>query len=225
MAKFSVHVPDDLWDQVRAGARDRNTSQLVQQGLRKLVADEQGDPSYAGRPEGADERIHELERRLAAEARVDYERGYTIALDAASAMPLRVINDLVDAGFDLERWLGPWKRRWMYDLTEHSEPVPVEEVNRFLEEVSRGERSQEPPPHDESWRNDENWYWWLWKSAEALGTIADPIDRDEYSFTPTVARQRGFIDAMRDLWDALEHGRPRSDAGSDEPRGDGRRDA
>lgn len=47
---------------------------------------------------------------------------------------------------------------------------------------------------------------WLWDVARVLGTLADPIGFDEFSFTPTRALVRGFADGMRDVWAAVEHG-------------------
>ncbi|MGO9898134.1 MAG: hypothetical protein ACLP0J_00215 [Solirubrobacteraceae bacterium] len=207
MAKFSVHVPDDLWEEVRAISSDRNASQLVQQGLRRLVAQQQGEPSYVGQPEGAADRIQEIQARLAAEARDEYERGYRIALEVAAEIPLRLINHLVDANFDLRRWLDPYKRSWMSELHENSQPVPAEEVAQIFESLKTQAENPPPPPHDESRREDNEW-WWLWKAAEALGDIAAPIDDDRYLFHPTLVRQRGFIDAMRAVWLAVELGSP-----------------
>jgi hypothetical protein len=42
-------------------------------------------------------------------------------------------------------------------------------------------------------------------TAARLHCPVDPIGYDEYSFSPTKARQRGYADAMRELWSALEH--------------------
>ena len=45
---------------------------------------------------------------------------------------------------------------------------------------------------------------WLYSIAKTLGDLADPIGFDEYSFTPTRARIRGFGDALRAVWDAVD---------------------
>ncbi|HTX13453.1 MAG TPA: hypothetical protein VME22_32850 [Solirubrobacteraceae bacterium] len=213
MAKFSVHVPDDLWEEARAISPDRNASQLVQQGLRRLVAQQHGEPSYVGQPEGAADRIQEIQVRLAAEARDDYERGYRIALDAASDMSLHMINDLVDLNFDLRRWLEPWKRGWMHEQRDKAQLEPKVDPDELWESLRKQAENPVPPAHDDSRREDNGW-WWLWKAAEALGEIAAPIDVDEYSFHPTLARQRGFSDAMRAVWLAVEVASPRDDLAS-----------
>jgi hypothetical protein len=44
---------------------------------------------------------------------------------------------------------------------------------------------------------------WVHIAAKALGDWADQIHED-HSFTPTTAAQRGFSDAMRELWASLE---------------------
>jgi hypothetical protein len=221
MARISVYIPDDLLEQARgrrsrsvsgsrSGPKSRsvsgsgsasdieNTSQLIQRGLQRLIADEVRAPDYAHTPDDVAADVARLRDRLVVEAREDYERGYTIALEAASAMPLWVINALVDAGFDLKRWLDPFRDGCELDMREQSKELedPKEITRVILDQVGA------PSPSDDRFR--ESPWWWLWKTAEALGDRADPIGFDEFSFTPTRPRQRGFIDAMRELWEAVE---------------------
>lgn len=219
MARISVYIPDELLERAR-GARSRSvsgarsgsrsnsvsgsgsdsekTSQLIQRALQRLVDDEERLPGYAQSPEHSSEQIAQLRDRLLTEARQDYERGYAIALEAASGMSLHTINALVDDGFDLGRWLEPYKNGYCQEVMATSAPIEdPEEIKKAILASAKA-----PPPHDDRFKSDE--WWWLWKTAEALGNVADPITFDRYSFTPTKARQRGYIDAMRTLWAAVE---------------------
>ncbi len=194
---MSVYIPDELLEQAKRLEDSDNTSRLVQRGLERLVEEQTRMPSYAQTPARSFERIIELRERLLAEARKDYERGYTIAIEAASRISLHAINALVDANFDLKRWLDPFKRGAQCDLLQNSEEIEAPSEAELLDSV------RTPAPSDEQFREGD--WWWLWKTAEALGSFADPIGTDHYSFTPTNARQRGYTDAMRELWSALEN--------------------
>jgi hypothetical protein len=201
--RISVYIPDELNEQIRALPNSENISRLIQGALERLVADEMGTPSYAQRPDDSVERILEIREHLLAQAREDYEQGYAIALEAASGMPLHVINALVSANYDLVKWLDPYKRGWRFEQMEHSEPIEVTKENAEELEQRLLDSLEAPTPSDDRFRKNE--WWWLWKSAEALGSLADPIGGvDEYSFDPTQARQRGFVDALRELWSAIE---------------------
>lgn len=209
MARLSVYIPDELLKQARtvAGGRSgpaadaENTSQLIQRALQRFV-DEESRPSYAHAPADAARRLAAVRDRLLAEARKDYELGYTVAVEAAGKMPLFVLNSLVREDFDLERWLKPFRSGYNHDLVERTRevpPVPIEEVDEAFRRALRdGTLNADPAPD-----RDDPW-WWLFKSAEALGWLANPIDFDVYAFTPTSARQRGYLDAMRAVWSAVE---------------------
>lgn len=197
MARLSVYIPDEMLEHAKTLENSDNTSQLVQRGLQRLIDDQTRLPSYARAPERSWEQIIDLRERLLAEAREDYERGYALALEAASGMSLHVINALVDADFDLEKWLAPFKNGMRYDLMQKAEPIPVDQVEEALLASAAA-----PPPSDEQFKKSGRW--WMWKTAEALGKFADPLGMDEFSFTPTKARQRGYIDALRELWSAIE---------------------
>jgi hypothetical protein len=168
----------------------------VQRGLQSLIEEEGRTPSYAHSPADSRDQIAGLRDRLLAEARQDYELAYKVALEAASAMSLHIINALVDADFELRRWLQPFKSGYTFEVMQNMKPVNPDELKHLLDERPT------PRSDKDSWRSDP--WGWLFKAAEALGSVADPIGFDRYSFTPTRARERGFADAMRDLWDALE---------------------
>jgi len=203
LARLSVYVPDELLEQAKTLEDSENTSQLIQRGLQRLVEEQTRTPSYARRPRRSNEQIVEIRNRLLTEAREDYELGYALALEASSAMSLHVINALVAANFDLAKWLEPFKNGLRYELMEDKGLVEVTQEN--VNEVERAllDSIGAPPQSADQFKN--NPWWWLWKTAEALGDIADPIGFDHYSFTPTTARQRGYVDALRELWSALEN--------------------
>jgi hypothetical protein len=45
---------------------------------------------------------------------------------------------------------------------------------------------------------------WLNTAAKTLGYLAAPVDYDDFNFSPTTARLRGFRDALRDVTTAIE---------------------
>ncbi len=229
MARISVYIPDELLEEARrvrsssvsgsasgsramsvsgsgsghrssstSGSDTENTSQLVQRGLQCLINAQEQSPAYAQSPADGQVEIAKLRDRLVAEAQQDYAFGYAAALQAASAMSLHAVNALVDVGFDLRRWLEPFQNGFRYEELGKARPVEdPEEVKRLLLDAGKA-----TPAHDERFKT--NPWWWLFKTAEALGNLADPIGYDAYSFTPTRARERGFIDAMGKLWRAVE---------------------
>jgi hypothetical protein len=163
-----------------------------------LINAQEQIPAYAQSPAEGQVEIAKLRDRLIAEAQEDYATGYALALQAASAMSLHTVNALVDVGFDLRRWLAPFQNGFKHEELGKARPLDdPEEITRLILDAAKA-----PPAHDERFKT--NPWWWLFKTAEALGSVADPIGYDAYSFTPTRARERGFIDAMRKLWRAIE---------------------
>lgn len=49
MPKFTIYVPDELWDAARVDRADQNPSSLVQQALRDLVGKRRAAPAFAPR--------------------------------------------------------------------------------------------------------------------------------------------------------------------------------
>lgn len=215
MPKVSVYVPDELLEQAKKLNDSDNTSRLIQRGLERLVEEHTRVPSYAKTPTRSYEQIVEVRDRLLAQAREDYEFGYTVALDAASAMPLHVINDLATANFDLAVWLKPYVAGRRYELVQKARPVSNEvDQDAVVQELKAAgdRRAAQQPPNGERARQFMKYmakakqpWWWLDRTADALGMMADPIGYDEFAFTPTLPRQRGYIDAMRELWSAIEN--------------------
>ncbi|MHB8696350.1 MAG: hypothetical protein ACYDHH_34490 [Solirubrobacteraceae bacterium] len=199
MARLSVYVPDELLEHAKALAGSENTSALIQRGLQRLVDDEKATPPYARRPEQSFQQIIDLRERLLAEARADYEVGYSIALEAATGMSLHVLNHFVEQNFDLEKWLKSFMAAALDDLIQNSGP-PIEDPKEIGKALL--ERAAGPPLTPDAFKSSD--WWWVWKTAEALGKFASPMDFDEFMFTPTQARQRGYSDALFELWSAIE---------------------
>lgn len=213
MPKVSIYIPDELLDQAKRLDDSDNTSRLVQRALEKLVDEHQRPPSYAQTPEESYERILEVRDRLLSEAKEDYELGYATALDAASAMPLHVINDLARQNFDLSAWLKPYVDGYSSELLATARPVKAgadleAAIKNIRADGERRAKQLKGDPRSAAFQKamaKKTPWWWLRRTADALGTMADPIGYDQFSFTPTLARQRGYIDALRELWSAIEN--------------------
>jgi hypothetical protein len=156
-------------------------------------------------PDDAVDQIAEQRDRLLREAQHDYEVGFSGAIAAASEMSLHVINALVDNNFDLHKWLQPFRSGYEHELMARMKPgKELSSAQTLLQETIdtvNGPATTEVNEGGSSW---EEWWRWLYKVAEVLGTLADPIGFDRYSFDPTKPRERGFADAMRKLWAAIE---------------------
>ncbi|HEX3811409.1 MAG TPA: hypothetical protein VHX59_01095 [Mycobacteriales bacterium] len=77
--KISASVPDDLWESARDFLDADSTSGVVQEALRRVLADRTGGPSYAEVPAGdpaLDDSLEDLRDRLIDEARELFQRGY-----------------------------------------------------------------------------------------------------------------------------------------------------
>jgi hypothetical protein len=203
VARVTVYVPDELLERAKALPGSENTSQLMQKGLRRLVDDDRpsDEPAYALRPNEYDERIIELRDRLLDEAEAEYATGYGAAVEVAEALDLQRLNQLARLEFDVATWLRRYAKAAHDDLLEHSseERSPDELLAMPPEELARLLAAGMPQPTSE-----ESEYWWVWRVARVLGTLANPMDFDEAMFDPTAARVRGFTAGLRDIWDAVE---------------------
>jgi hypothetical protein len=202
VARVTVWIPDELLDRAKALNHGENTSQVVRDALQRLVGAETQQPSYASKPVRSDELLGALKERFVVEARDDYESGYRVALEAADSMPLSFLDALARDDFELGRWLS--------DVTEACRNALTDDVDDELADTPMDqivENAIDSPDALAAFDGLRQWYddWrFLWKSAEALGGLADFIGLDRFFFTPTQPRRRGYSDAMRDLWAAVE---------------------
>ncbi|MDA8201298.1 MAG: hypothetical protein M0Z49_00760 [Chloroflexi bacterium] len=82
MAKFTIYVPDDLWDAARVDHADQNPSSLVQRALRDLVGKRQAAPAFARAPsEEAAMTMISLAAQLSEQANREFQSGYREALE------------------------------------------------------------------------------------------------------------------------------------------------
>ncbi len=199
--KQTVYIPDDLLEQAQALWPSVNVSKLIQRGLAQLVDDFQG-PIYADA--GIDDVAGELERlraHFANEAKDEYQRGYRKALRAADSLSLRLLEELAENHHDLKRVLRPYVNGALQDAM-NSEPISSAQVTELLENRVKIVPLQSK---DRASRTASPWSW-LNRLAEDLGSMADPIGFDEFSFNPTRAFLRGYGDALHDVWSSVEEG-------------------
>jgi hypothetical protein len=199
--KQTVYIPDDLLEQAQALLPSVNVSKLIQRGLAQLVDDFQG-PIYADA--GIDDVAGELERlraHFANEAKDEYQRGYRKALRAADSLSLRLLEELAENHHDLKRALRPYVNGALQDAMNF-EPISSAQVTELLEnrvKIVPLQSKDGASPTASPWS-------WLSRLAEDLGSMADPVGVDEFSFNPTRAFLRGYGDALHDVWSSVEEG-------------------
>lgn len=103
MPKFSVSVPDDLWEQAKAGSVTDSPSHVVQQALVEFVS------SRAQRFEADGAQLDDV-RELAARKRTEgeelFRRGYSAGLWLANEWPFELIDWASKFDFDLRELLA-----------------------------------------------------------------------------------------------------------------------
>jgi len=197
----TVYIPDDLLERAQALLPDVNPSKLVQRGLAQLVEDFQG-PVYANaRLDAVASEIERLRDHFAVEAKDEYERGYRKALAAADSLSWRVLEELAENHNDLKRVLRPYVNGAAQEAIR-GKPIPPERVDELFQNRVNDELDQST----ENTKRKETPWSWLYRLAGDLGSMADPIGFDEYSFDPTRAFLRGYGDALYEVWAAVEEG-------------------
>ena len=197
----TVYIPDELLQRAQALLPEVNPSQLVQRGLAQLLEDFQG-PVYASAPlDAVVDDIGRLRDRFALEAKAEYERGYRKALAAADSLSWRLLEELAVNHTDLKRVLRPYVNGATQDAI-NVPSISMEHVDELLQHAD--DRILEEPV--QSLENEERPWAWLYRLARDLGSMADPIGFDEFSFDPTRAFLRGYGDALYAVWAAVEEG-------------------
>jgi hypothetical protein len=201
LMRQTVYIQDDLLQRAQALLPDLNPSQLVQRGLAQLIGDLQG-PIYATAPLHAVAKdLERLRDHFAVEAKAEYERGYRMALAAADSLSWRLLEELAGGHNDLKRVLRPYVNGYLQEAVQ-AKPLSEEQVDDLFLNMANEETSQ-PTQHLE---NEAKPWAWLSRLARDLGSMADPIGYDEYSFDPTRAYLRGYGDALYAVWVAVEEG-------------------
>ncbi len=105
MPKFSVYVPDELWDSARAAEPHLNPSQLMQTALRRFVGEATARPVFTReRPADSRAQVAAVRAQLAQRARERYEAGYQQGLALATTLPWEALDQLAELEWDLTRW-------------------------------------------------------------------------------------------------------------------------
>lgn len=123
MPKFSVYVPDELWNEVREAFPGEKVSEMMQRALRGLVNSTAASPALTRFPNDVRERIETIKSRLEEDARAEYTAGYAGGLDVADELKLRHFTSLIEANFDVERWLKPYVEGAKYELRQGIQPA------------------------------------------------------------------------------------------------------
>ena len=142
--KFTVYVPDDLWDRVRAHGEGRNPSQLVQHALRLMTA----GPTFGSVAKTPPFDLSEIAAKKAAEARWTYEDAYSQCLEVVEFWPWEALDWLAKRDFELSTLPTTDLGRDDPDYTEFLLPADNEHVyapfdlGQHLREIGWGFRGE-----------------------------------------------------------------------------------
>lgn len=176
---------------VRVKAEGVNTSQVIQDALRRHLGPD-SSPDWAQPPDDAGSLLVERTTRLADLAGEDYRKGYRAALQRLDDIDLETLEDLASFKAGFGNWLA---NRWQ------------SAAQSFASSVGKG---------DQDGADDG----FLFKLAEDLGSRADPIGYDRFSFHTTVAYERGYGDALRAAYEMVAKGLGPTQACEEVPDGD-----
>ena len=99
--KFSISVPDELWESARSVVAGDSPSAVVQEALRRLTSEHAGGPSYAETPAMDEELAASLattRQRLLEEARELYQSGYRSGVELAGRLSWGELSWIVGQG-------------------------------------------------------------------------------------------------------------------------------
>jgi hypothetical protein len=146
--KFSVYVPDELWEAAskRLGGKDKNPSQVVQEALRRRLSEEEARASLLAEGVSVDpERFEAVRSQLLRGARSEFERGYTAGLELAEALDFDRLADMACYyEYELEDLAGnwgvegePWEKWFEKHDVEVDADFPDERFALFRQGVAR----------------------------------------------------------------------------------------
>jgi hypothetical protein len=106
MPKFSIYIPDELWEKALATAPDTKPSTLVQAALRRMIASQGPRLSLANFSDAMLEERRKVLAKVAAKAREAYLSGYQVGLRvmADDELSWQAIEDFERLGWDFEAW-------------------------------------------------------------------------------------------------------------------------
>jgi hypothetical protein len=126
--KLSVYIPDELWEQVRGSAPDGNASQLVQRALKTLVVREPRAAYSQEPPSPAAASARAVTERLIEEAREEWAKGYTAAIEwSIKHGTWHRLQLFAREGFNLEKWIAFISSIWLDHETQMKGPDEMRE--------------------------------------------------------------------------------------------------
>lgn len=184
--KFSVSVPDDLWEAARTVIAGDSPSGVVQEALRRVSSEQAGEPSYAEPPAMEGELAASLaatRERLLGEARGLYQAGYRKGVELASRLNWGQLSSIVGQGV-VAAAKSIAQQRW--DI--HSGRVKLPSVAEPVAEAKL--------------------------LAEFVGSYADFTDT--VNWTPSPVTVEGMDHALREIWDQVRSPMPSGAKGSED---------
>lgn len=183
--KLSVSVPDDLWDQARDRSSDEVAgapSALVQEALRSYVSASAPESPRLKvvRPQGQDRNYKQALLKLAAQARLEAEKGYVAGVTLAEQLDWHDLEQLAEHyRFDVEAWARSYRAAAeRYDM--RNQGIKIEPMNEA--------RPREPL---------------MRQLMVTLGNFASPHDMESWIPAPTYLR--GLRQALAEVWqDAMD---------------------
>ena len=128
MPKMSIYIPDDLWEQVRESAPDGNASQLVQRALKSLVVRQPRTAYSQDPPAPAAASAKAITERLIEEAREEWARGYSAAIEWSTKHGTwDRLQLFAREGFNLDKWISFITSIWKADGRQMQSPEEMSE--------------------------------------------------------------------------------------------------
>jgi len=195
--KLNIYVPDDLWGRASEAKPGSNPSQVVQDGLQRLVAASSAPARLAEvRPEGAEESLEKAAMRMLEEAKVEFSDGYAAGLRIGQAIPWSQLETFAVRGrCDLKRWAEPWAS-WITQW--HA--LGAEEMRKFDIDA------EEQPEYDQERRSPEELERAAAEHDRMVALLSSELGDlvDDYSFRHRPwAWIQGCQQALRELWERL----------------------
>lgn len=171
--KFSISVPDELWESARAVIMADSPSAVVQEALRRLSSDNAGGPGYAQPPVMDDELADALaiaRARLLEEARSLYQDGYRRGVKLAGELNWGQLRQIVERG-----------------VVAAAKSIAQQDYDVMTGRI-------ELPPGARPWIEAKLLAKYVGSYADLTGSV---------NLTPSSVSIEGMDRALRDVWDHL----------------------